>query len=419
MVGRASETAALDARSQGRLPTGGRRRIVLLTAGVGAGHDGPAREIARRVTALGHDADVVDLIELAPLRLGKLFCALFHAQLRWAPHSWGRMFRAMELSTGLPWLARRLVAVVTRRVAFTLNETRGQPAADVVVGTFPAAGHVVDRARTLGVSAPAVIYITDPAVHRLWIADTVDLYLTTWHSSAEDVSRHTDTTVLTVAPAVRPEFSDPGPAPDGRGKKRQAMGLPPGRLALLSSGSWGVGDVHRTALDVLKCTDFTPVVVCGRNSDLRDALAAVPGVVALGWVQDMAELMRSCDVAVLNSGGLTLAETAVCGLPVVHYRPLDGQGIANARFCEATGYASWPRTASELAAAMRRAVAAPPPSLPDADPLSPIIALANGSAAAAVHSAGAPVAVMRVNTQLPGHTFLRTPAGPVSSVTSR
>jgi UDP-N-acetylglucosamine:LPS N-acetylglucosamine transferase len=38
----------------------------------------------------------------------------------------------------------------------------------------------------------------------------------------------------------------------------------------------------------------------------------------------MACLMRACDVAVLNSGGLSLAEATAVGLPVLHYRPLVG-----------------------------------------------------------------------------------------------
>jgi dienelactone hydrolase len=38
-------------------------RVVVLTASVGAGHDGPAREIAKRLIDAGHQADLVDLVD--------------------------------------------------------------------------------------------------------------------------------------------------------------------------------------------------------------------------------------------------------------------------------------------------------------------------------------------------------------------
>ena len=62
--------------------------------------------------------------------------------------------------------------------------------------------------------------------------------------------------------------------------------------------------------------------------------------------------MRDCQVAVLNSGGLTLAEAQAVGLPVVHYRPLAGQGLANAMFTDRTGLARWARSVPELTAAV-------------------------------------------------------------------
>lgn len=89
---------------------------------------------------------------------------------------------------------------------------------------------------------------------------------------------------------------------------------------------------------------------------------------------DMAALMRVCDVAVLNSGGLTLAECAASGLPVIHCRPRPGQGQANAEFREASGHAPWPRTHQQLNAAMALAANVSRPLLPGRDPVAEIVA---------------------------------------------
>lgn len=85
----------------------------------------------------------------------------------------------MDESNGLPWPARQLVRLVTRRVATILLGSAARPAADEVVGTFLAAGHMVSLARKAGVSTPSVPYVTDPAAHHLWVADDIDPYLTT------------------------------------------------------------------------------------------------------------------------------------------------------------------------------------------------------------------------------------------------
>jgi hypothetical protein len=51
---------------------------------------------------------------------------------------------------------------------------------------------------------------------------------------------------------------------------------------------------------------------------------------------------------------LSLAEATAVGLPVLHYRPLVGQGVANAALAAAVGLAEWPRTRPELSAAIAR-----------------------------------------------------------------
>jgi processive 1,2-diacylglycerol beta-glucosyltransferase len=74
------------------------------------------------------------------------------------------------------------------------------------------------------------------------------------------------------------------------------------------------------------------VVVCGRNATLRRRVEALPRNVpvrALGFVDNVAELMRSADVLVTKAGGLTLAEAFCCGVPVVVHDLLPGQEAGN------------------------------------------------------------------------------------------
>ena len=374
--------AAAPSAGSASHPAGTARSVVILTASVGGGHDGPARELHRRLLERGHRSVVVDLAELAPMRLGQLLRAVFRAQLLIAPSWWGRAFRRLDRVETVPRFIELIAGLAARRVSQLLAGDDEFEGADVVVGTFPAAGHVIAASRRFGTVTPLVTYVTDPAVHRLWITADTALYLTGWLTGPDDIARHTSTPALAVKPAVRPEFTRPGSFPVGRSGNRDSdvirfgQLLPERPLAMLSSGAWAVGKVRRTAIDLMTHTGYTPVVLCGSNHRLHRRLQRIPGVIALGWVSDMTGLMARVEVAVLNSGGLTLAEAVSYGLPVVHYRPLPGQGTANARTCETARVAPWARSAPELADAVAEAIRRPPPTLPGTDPITAILGVA-------------------------------------------
>lgn len=361
------------------------RRVVLLTASIGGGHDGPARELARRLSQRGVRAETVDLVRLAPCGAGNVLRWIFRTQLTWAPGTWGAWFDRLDRpGVRLPAPVQSLISATAPRLGELLAADDSGPAADLVVSTFPLGGHLMAAERRVGPLVPSVTYITDPAVHRLWLAEGTDGYLITWQETVGELSRllaespgAAGCSVHSVSPAVKPAFRFARRGGDERA--RRSLDLPSGPLALLSSGSWGVGQVLQSAVDLAHHTRLTPVVVCGHNERLRRAVAKVPGAVALGWVDDMAGLMRSCQVAVLNSGGLTLAEAAICGLPVVHYRPLVGQGAANASFGVRTGRAPHCRDATQLGAAIRDARARSPRPLPVRDPADVILEMLAGA----------------------------------------
>jgi UDP-N-acetylglucosamine:LPS N-acetylglucosamine transferase len=123
-------------------------------------------------------------------------------------------------------------------------------------------------------------------------------------------------------------------------------------MALLMTGSMGLGDVM-SSVEALRAVDqVTPVVLCGRNERLRQRLSALPDVIALGWRTDVPALMGAADVLVHNAGGLSFTEALVAGLPAVSYEVISGHGRANAATLAASGLAPWPRDPQALAHAL-------------------------------------------------------------------
>jgi processive 1,2-diacylglycerol beta-glucosyltransferase len=340
------------------LPSGAPRgRVVILSATVGQGHEGAARELARRLEVHGVATEVHDFLDALPAFVRHTLREGYHPTVQHAPAFFDWLFDGLEHKR---WLGRVGDLVCRTAETTVLDWTRG---ADVVVSTYPLASQTLGQLRGQGaLTAPAVTFLTDPAAHRLWCHPDVDRHLTVTQATADDGARY-GVDLQAVGPLCAPRFSRsvPGAARD---RLRAELGLPgTAPVVLLSAGSLGMGDIPDTVDAVLRHPEARLVVLCGRNAPLRRRLAALPRVVALGWRDDVPELMAAADVLVHNAGGLSFTEALVAGLPAVTYLPIPGHGRANADLLARAAMAPWPRDPDELVAAIDEILARPRPVL--------------------------------------------------------
>lgn len=322
----------------------GPQRITLISASMGAGHDGAATELARHLTAAGFRVDRRDFLDLLPAGTGKLLCSAYHRLLTWAPSGYQRLYAATE-HTRRPGPAIRalLRGAEHRTLAAITPDTR------VVVSTYPGASQVLGALRQRGrLVVPALTYLTDFSVHSLWVAPGIDAHLAAHPIPAAQAHAQGAAAVTVTGPMTDPRFT---PATtDDRRAARARFALPHDvPLALLVAGSWGVGPVREAAAEILATRLALPVVVCGRNQALADRLRADGIAHVHGWVQDMPGLMHACDVLVQNAGGLTSLEALASGLPVASYRCIPGHGQTNAAALHQAGLAAWVREPDRLA----------------------------------------------------------------------
>lgn len=324
------------------------RRVLILSASMGAGHDGAARELAARLTAHGHVVTVRDYLPMLPLRAGFLIRWIYGMQLRHAPSSYewhySRCERRGPVLVVSLWFAR----LPRRRVRRMVRREE----ADLVISTYPLASQVLGTLRAEGrLRTPTATYLSDFAPHYLWVHPHVDLHLTVSGPTARAATMMSGRPAVAAGPLVPDRFwnHDEADRHEVRARVRTELGLRPAEIvALTVAGSWGVGDVRTTVQRLAAGGRVRPVVVCGRNEALRAELATVPGTVALGWRTDMPDLMRAADVLVENAGGLTAMEAFASGLPVVTHQALAGHGRDNARAMAAQGVVRWVTEAADL-----------------------------------------------------------------------
>jgi len=322
-------------------------RIAIVSASVGAGHDGAAAELARRLTAHGLTVDRFDLLDLLPARIGRLVRDGHHRMLVRAPWAYQRVYRSTERAGGGGPLARALLRTAEDRMLHTLH-----PGTGAVVSTYPGASRVLGNLRRDGrLTVPVLTYLTDFSVHPLWVADGVDVHLAAHAVPAAQARAAGARDVRVCGPVTDPRFR-PCDARE-RSAARARFGLPENApLALLVAGSWGVGPVRQVALELRDCGAAVPVVVCGRNEALAEQLRTDGIEHAYGWVDDMPALMHAADVLVQNAGGLSSLEALATGLPVASYRCIPGHGLTNAAALAEAGAAAWIQTPGRLKAVL-------------------------------------------------------------------
>jgi hypothetical protein len=143
---------------------GVRGRVMIVSARVGAGHNGFTEELARRLRIQGFDVDTYDFMDLMPGPTGRGSLRTYNRILKRAPWVYALLF-AVGNRSATTALTRLLLAPTRRRLmSFVKPDVR------VVVSTYSLASQVLGPLRRSGrLRVPTVTYTTDFAVHRHWV----------------------------------------------------------------------------------------------------------------------------------------------------------------------------------------------------------------------------------------------------------
>jgi UDP-N-acetylglucosamine:LPS N-acetylglucosamine transferase len=315
---------------------------MVISGSVGAGHDGAADELITRLRALGVETDRRDFLDAVPGFCRYVLRDGYEFSVGYVPIFFDWLFAHLER----PGFVQKVTLGLCRYARRTVRSWVGEHT--VVVSTYMLASQTLGQLKAAGeIDATLVTFLTDPAVHRMWVHPAIDHHVTVTEATARMGRLVYQTPMQAVGGLVSARFTKTDP--DARDRLRAELGLAGDKpVALVVAGSLGLGEVVQTVREISASGVAQVLALCGRNERLRADLGSQDGVVALGWRDDVPDLMAASDVLVHNAGGLSLTEALSAGLPAVTFRPIPGHGVANAEVLADAGLAPWPKTEAEL-----------------------------------------------------------------------
>lgn len=324
------------------------QRILILSASFGEGHRQAANAIKESIALSRPDIEieVVDYIhQVNPMwnRFAK-FCYI--QGIKHIPKVYGYFYNQINRIPPSSPYHRRINffgAIVGRNKLLKYIE-RFDP--QIVIHTFPtSAGAIEELKREHKLDIPSITVITDYTLHRQWIHESTDMYLVGSSIVRDLLIREgvLEEKIRTTGIPIRQEFYKQR----NRAHLIQEFGLDP-RIPtiLVSGGAYGVSNhIHNLCKRLFEAKENVQViVVCGRNKRLYDhmtelAVGAKNKAIIFGFVERMADLMTVSDLMFTKSGGLTTSEGIMMELPMIFFKPIPGQELANAQYLERAGVA--------------------------------------------------------------------------------
>jgi UDP-N-acetylglucosamine:LPS N-acetylglucosamine transferase len=301
--------------------SGAGRRVLILAAGVGRGHQAAAEGLRDELLRMAPDVRVTVHNglggERGPVRV------FLERVTRWQLTHWPSTY-SFSYAVAVRWRLGRRIAL---GLLYGMNRSRlgamiEAEAPDVVVSTYPGITAPLGLMRQRGrLRVPVCALVTDLASLHFWAHPGADLHLASYPESLQEIALITGGT---PARAARPPLGAAHWTRRERCAARRALDLDPERpLAVVSGGGWGIGDLHGAISAALEVEPLQVIVVCGENKPATRRLschyASHPRVRVLGYTHAMADLLGAADVLVHSTGGMTYLEAAAQGCPVIAY----------------------------------------------------------------------------------------------------
>jgi UDP-N-acetylglucosamine:LPS N-acetylglucosamine transferase len=333
-----------------------KKRILILTAGFGEGHNSAARGIRDGLARVAEADAEVELRDLFPEAYGTFNEILRRTYLavinRW-PGSWGHVYRWLDNITNYDERFERFSRL---RQRLTHVMERFQP--HVIVSTFPPYPYFLRQILETNPKGlhrcKSVVVITDSiTVNAVWYRCDADYFLAPNEQSAAvlQAAGVAPEKIKTFGFPVNPKFADLT-----QDRQLPSSNSEPRVLYMIHAATRRAPElVERLAhLGV----DLT--VTIGRAEKLRPAIAEASGrskTKIIGWTDDLPRLLHDNQVLIGKAGGATVQETIAASCPMIINHVVSGQEEGNARLIVETNSGLIAHSPAEVVTQVQKAFA--------------------------------------------------------------
>lgn len=323
------------------------KRVLLLSASVGAGHLRAAQAVELALKQLDPQAVVknLDVLEFTNAAFRRLYGRAYLDLVNKAPHVLGYFYDLMDRPRSTRGKSDKLrLAVEKLNMTKFLRFLADEPW-DIVVNTHFLPAELIASLRSKGKFATPVFTVTtDFETHRLWVNQPCDHYFTATDEGAAYLKHWgvPDKDVTVTGIPIHPVFSQTKNREECLARQGLAGDRP---IVLQLAGGFGVGPIEEIFRNLLSIeTPLEVVVVAGRNEEVKSQLQQVPiperhRAKVFGFTDQIDELMAVADLVVSKPGGLTTSEVLARGAAMAVINPIPGQESRNSDFLLENGAA--------------------------------------------------------------------------------
>jgi len=205
--------------------------------------------------------------------------------------------------------------------------------------------------------------LTDYMPHSYWLSEKVDFYVVSSEESKQRLKEEgiEEERIKILGIPVHPKFDDEV----NRKRVFQELNLDPNLPnILIMGGGQGMGPI-KTIIYLLAYLDlpYQILVVAGTNRSLLKWLKRreprFNKIRALGYVDNVNELMDISSLIITKAGGITTGEALVKNLPMIIINPLPGQERKNTQFLVKQGVALEAKNSKQAAVLAKRLLSKP------------------------------------------------------------
>ncbi len=331
------------------------KRVTILTAGYGEGHNAAARGLAAALAQAGAEAEVRDLFLETYGRRQKVTQRLYIECINRAAPVWAMFYHALD-RTPLMRLIMPTLGALNRKLAEVIEEKKP----DAVASVYPLYGWLMDRLYPDG-NAPFAFHtiVTDSiTVNSVWLKCRSDSWIVPNEETAVVIRKSAvpPERVHALGFPVPMKFADAGIVrpPPGNGEP----------LRVFYMINHGHAVAARLVRSLLEIPGIRLTVAFGKDETLGRELAVVAKsagreIELHGWTPLVPELLMRNHILIGKAGGAATQEAIAAKTPMIITKAVPGQEEGNAQLITSNGCGALCETNDEIARTVARVAGDP------------------------------------------------------------